>query len=397
MVGGNDASIYLKKIHLKHLFCYPCSIQIHTTKRLTPLVLQRFLISLLKPIILGVTVAVILLVFIPEFRQGSGISFNWLKSENQIPERLSYYDALSRSAPAVVNIYSVSFDTRNSIFRSRGNERTSLGSGVIMSQDGYLLTCYHVIKNADSIYVALQDSRILEAQMVGFDTHTDLAVLKVTADDLHVIPQIEETGIRVGDVVMAIGNPYNLGQTITQGIVSRTGQNGLANYVDFVQTDAVLNQGNSGGALVDSNGYLVGITNANFQTLDERRRITSPDGINFAVPYELAKRVMDEIISDGRVTRGHLGISGAESSRGAPGIIVTGVAPNGPAHTAGMQVNDILLSVNGVRLESASKTLDMIAETKPGTELVLEVSRNEEVITMTVVVGELSPAAVSVS
>ncbi|GBL04885.1 serine protease DegS [Glaciecola sp. KUL10] len=359
--------------------------------------LQRFLISLLKPVILGVTVAVILLVFIPEFRQGSGISFNWLKNQDQIPERLSYYDALSRSAPAVVNIYSVSFDTRNSIFRSRGNERTSLGSGVIMSEDGYLLTCYHVIKDADSIYVALQDSRILEAQMVGFDTHTDLAVLKVTADDLHVIPQVNETGIRVGDVVMAIGNPYNLGQTITQGIVSRTGQNGLANYVDFVQTDAVLNQGNSGGALVDSNGYLVGITNANFQTLDERRRITSVDGINFAVPYELAKRVMDEIISDGRVTRGHLGISGAESTRGAPGIIVTGVAPNGPAHTAGMQVNDILLSVNGVRLESASKTLDMIAETKPGTELVLEVSRNEEVITMTVVVGELSPAPVSIS
>lgn len=351
---------------------------------------------MLKPIILGITVAAMLLIFIPEFRQGDGIQFNWLKNSEKAPERLSYYDALSQSAPAVVNIYSISFDTRNSIFRSRANERTNLGSGVIMSDDGYLLTCYHVIKDADSIYVALQDSRILEAQMVGFDALTDLAVLKVTADDLHVIPQVDKTGIRVGDVVMAIGNPYNLGQTITQGIVSRTGRNGLANYVDFVQTDAVLNRGNSGGALVDSNGFLVGITNANFQTIDAGRRITSVDGINFAVPYELAKRVMNEIISDGRVTRGELGISGAES-RGAPGIIVTSVTQNGPADTAGMQVNDILLSVNGVRLESASKTLDMIAETRPGTELVLEVSRNEQVITMTVVVGELSAQMVSVS
>ena len=358
--------------------------------------IQRFFIALLKPTILGITVAVILLIFIPEFRQGSGINFSWLQNKVSAPERLSYYDALSRSAPAVVNIYSVSFDTRNSIFRNRSNERTSLGSGVIMTDEGHLLTCYHVIKDADSIYVALQDSRILEAQLVGFDVLTDLAVLKVKAADLHIIPQVENTGIRVGDVVMAIGNPYNLGQTITQGIVSRTGLNGLANYVDFIQTDAVLNQGNSGGALVDSNGYLMGITNANFQTLDNRRRLTSVDGINFAVPYELAKRVMDEIISDGRVTRGQLGISGSES-RGAPGIIVTAVSPNGPASNAGMQVNDILLSVNGVRLESAAKTLDMIAETKPGTELIVEVSRNQQVITMTVVVGELSPQMVGVS
>lgn len=354
--------------------------------------LQRFFIALLKPIILGVTVAAILLLFIPEFRHGNGINVSWLKDDYQAPERTTYYDALSRSAPAVVNIYSVSFESRNSIFRNRSNERTNLGSGVIMGEDGHLLTCYHVIKDADSIYVALQDGRILEAQMVGFDVFTDLAVLKVAAEDLHVMPQIPKTNIRVGDVVMAIGNPYNLGQTITHGIVSRTGRNGLANYVDYIQTDAVLNQGNSGGALIDSNGYLVGITNANFKTLDDRRRVTSVDGINFAVPYELAKRVMDEIISDGRVTRGQLGISG-EESRGAPGILVTAIAPNSPAFQAGMAVNDVLLSINGVRIESAAKTLDMIAETKPGTELVLQVSRNDRIVTMSVIVGELSAQA----
>ena len=358
--------------------------------------LQRFLVALLKPIILGVTVAAILLIFIPEFRQGSGINLKWLKDDYQVPTRNTYYDALSRSAPAVVNIYSVSFESRNSIFRNRTNERTNLGSGVIMTADGHLLTCYHVIKDADSVFVALQDGRVRKADMIGFDVLTDLAVLRIDAPDLHVMPQIPRTDIRVGDVVMAIGNPFNLGQTITQGIVSRTGKNGLANYVDFVQTDAVLNQGNSGGALVDSNGYLVGITNANFKTLDNRRRLTSVDGINFAVPYELAKRVMDEIISDGRVTRGQLGFSG-EESRGTPGIVVTGVAPNGPADTAGITVNDVLLSVNGVRLESASKTLDMIAETQPGTELVLEISRNEQIITMTIIVGELNPQVMAAS
>ncbi len=353
--------------------------------------LQRFFIAILKPIILGLTVAAILLIFIPEFRQGSGLNVDWLKQQNDIPERLTYHEALSRSAPAVVNIYGISIDNPNpnSIFRNRSTERANLGSGVIMNGDGYLLTCYHVIKDADTIYVRLQDSRTLEAQIVGFDVITDLAVLKVNADDLHIIPQVPNTGIRVGDVVMAIGNPLDLGQTITQGIVSRISRNGLANYFDFIQTDAVLNPGNSGGALVDSNGYLVGITNANFKTRNTTGRVlTTVDGINFAVPYELAKRVMEEIIVSGTVTRGELGFDG-NALLERKGFLITRIERDGPADIAGLRLNDILLSINNTEVggEDAAKALAMVADTTPGSLLTLVVDRGDQLVTLTVVVG----------
>lgn len=348
----------------------------------------RFIVALLKPVILGVVVAGMLLFFFPEFRQGEGLNLKWLNQETNIPPRLSYYDALASSAPAVVNIYSVSLDNSNRLFRSRAIERTNLGSGVIMRDDGYLLTCYHVIKDADSIYVAIQDSRFLPAQLIGFDEITDLAVLRIFEENLSVIPQVEDPDLRVGDMVMAIGNPLDLGQTVTSGIVSRVGHNNLANYFDRVQTDAVLNPGNSGGALVDSNGYLVGITNANFKTLDNRRRVQDVNGVNFAVPYPLAKKVMDEIIINGRVRRGQLGFSGEGSDN--RGILVTAVTVNGPAFEAGLRVNDLLLSVNGEGAGDLSKTLDLIAETRPGEEMQLVISRDKQLITMVVIVGELN-------
>jgi serine protease DegS len=347
------------------------------------------MLAVLKPIVLGVVVAGILLFFFPEFRQGQGLNLNWLNQKPTIPQRLSYYDALASSAPSVVNIYSVSLDNSNRLFRNRPIERTNLGSGVIMREDGYLLSCYHVIKNADSIIVGIQDGRFLPAQLIGFDEVTDLAVLRIFEENLHVIPQVEDPDLRVGDVVMAIGNPLDLGQTITSGIVSRLGRNGLANYFDRVQTDAVLNPGNSGGALVDSNGYLVGITNANFKTLDSRRRVQDVNGVNFAVPYTLAKRVMDEIIENGRVRRGQLGFTGTGLEN--RGILVENVAVGGPADTAGLQVNDLLLSVNGEAVVDVSKTLDLIAGTRPGAQLELVISRNDQLITMKVTVGELNP------
>lgn len=355
---------------------------------------SRFSVALLKPIILGLVVAGVLLFLFPEFRQGDGLKFKWLNQPNNPPQRLSYYDALAISAPAVVNIYSISLESSNRLFRSgRPIERTNLGSGVIMREDGYLLTCYHVIKNADSIYVNVQDGRFLPAQLIGFDEITDLAVLRINEQNLPVIPQIEEPNLRVGDVVMAIGNPLDLGQTVTSGIVSRLGRNnGLANYFDRIQTDAVLNLGNSGGALIDSNGYLVGITNANFKTLDSRRRVQDVNGVNFALPYPLAKRVMDEIIESGTVRRGQLGFSGnAYDNRG---ILVESVSANGPADEAGLRVNDLLLSVNGEEAVDLSKTLDLIAGTRPGAQLELIVSRNDKLVTMTVTVGELNPEMV---
>jgi len=330
----------------------------------------------------------LLLFLLPDLRQGSGITQGLFTEPSVSASRESYFAPLSRSAPAVVNIYSVSIENDTGLFRNQPRERASLGSGVIMTENGYILTCHHVVENADSIYVAVQDGRILEAQIVGNDPLTDLAVLKVTADNLHIIPQVSEPDIHVGDVVMAIGNPFDLGQTITQGIVSRAGRNGLSNYVDFIQTDAVLNQGNSGGALVDSNGILLGITNANFQVRDSRNRVRNVDGINFAVPYELAKRVMDKIINNGRVIRGQLGFIGGEY-RNRPGIEVTAVANGSAADEAGLQPGDIILAIDGIRLESASKTLDMIAETAPGTTLELEISRGGNPLTIKALVAEL--------
>lgn len=348
---------------------------------------KQFIFFIARSVFLGLIVAGLLLLLLPDLRNGSS-SNNWFSNDSASANRESYYHALSRSAPAVVNIYSVSIENDSGLFRSQPRERASLGSGVIMTDSGYILTCHHVVQDADSIYIALQDSRILEAQIVGTDQLTDLAVLKVTADNLHTIPQVEQTEVRVGDTVMAIGNPFDLGQTITHGIVSRAGRNGLSNYVDFIQTDAVLNQGNSGGALVDSNGYLVGITNANFQIRDSRRRVRNVDGINFAVPYELAKRVMDEIIINGKVIRGQMGFVGSEY-RGRPGITVTAVAQNSPADKAGLRPEDIILAIDGIRLETASKTLDMIAETQPGTTMSLEISRNGDLLTLAVTVAEL--------
>ena len=349
---------------------------------------KAFLGFIFRSIFLGLIVAALILLFIPDLRIGAGFDDPWFSRDRSSTEKISYYDALAISAPAVVNIYSAGIEASNNPFSQRRRERTSLGSGVIMSENGYILTCYHVVENADTIAVRLQDSRFLEAEMIGFDVFTDLAVLQVKVDNLHVMPQTPESATRVGDVVMAIGNPFDLGQTITQGIVSRTGHNGLANFVDFIQTDAVLNQGNSGGALVDSNGVLVGITNASFLVRDDRSRVRSVDGVNFAVPYQLAKRVMDEIVSSGKVTRGQLGFAGSEFSN-RPGIIVTFIQPNSPADVAGLRINDILVAIDGIEVETAAATLDRIAETPPGTIMQLEVVRASNRISMQVVVGEL--------
>ena len=352
---------------------------------------KQFIVFVIKSIVLGIVVAALMLLFMPALRNGAGFSEYLFSANNGLPPREPHYSAISRSAPAVVNIYSVSIENDTGLFRNRARERASLGSGVIMTESGYLLTCNHVVADADSIFVAVQDGRVLEAQIVGTDALTDLAVLKVDADNLHVIPQTDESNLHVGDVVMAIGNPFDLGQTITNGIVSRAGRNGLSNYVDFIQTDAVLNQGNSGGALVDSNGTLVGITNANFQVRDSRNGVRNVDGINFAVPYELAKRVMADIIQNGKVIRGQLGFVGQEN-RGAPGITVTAVATDSPAERAGLRKNDVLLAIDGIQLKSASKTLDMIAETVPGTTLELNISRDGENIMLSAEVAELGAA-----
>jgi serine protease DegS len=329
----------------------------------------------------------IILLLVPDLRQGSGLPLT-LFTEQESSKKLSFNPAVNAAGPAVVNIYSQSIE-RSGYNRRQPIERTSLGSGVIMTSNGYILTCYHVIANAKLILVGLQDGRLEEAQIIGYDPITDLAVLNISVENLHPVPQLDDPKTLVGDVVLALGNPYNLGQTVTKGIVSRISNNELNNYFDYIQTDAALNEGNSGGALVDSEGFLIGINNANFKTRISRSRVESVDGVSFAVPYNLAKKVMGEIIATGKVTRGALGFVGQQSGPSSAGIMVTAIGQGSPAEQGGLQVRDLILSVNDIPASSIRDTLDYIADTVPGNNVTFEVNRNGTVLKLDMLVGEL--------
>jgi serine protease DegS len=342
---------------------------------------------LLKSILIGVIISSIILLLVPDLRQGSGLPLT-LFTEQDSSKKLSFNPAVNAAGPAVVNIYSQSIE-RSGYNRRQPIERTSLGSGVIMTSNGYILTCYHVIANAKLILVGLQDGRLEEAQIIGYDPITDLAVLNISVENLHPVPQLDDPKTLVGDVVLALGNPYNLGQTVTKGIVSRISNNELNNYFDYIQTDAALNEGNSGGALVDSEGFLIGINNANFKTRISRNRVESVDGVSFAVPYNLAKKVMGEIIATGKVTRGALGFVGQQSGPSSAGIMVTAVGQGSPAEQGGLQIRDLILSVNDISANSIRDTLDYIADTVPGDTVTFEVNRDGTVLKLDMTVAEL--------
>lgn len=346
----------------------------------------KLLSFLIKSVLIGLIISSVILLLVPELRQGSGLSLDMF-TKQPVSKKLSFNHAVNAAGPAVVNIYSQSIES-GGYDRRQARERTSLGSGVIMTSNGYILTCYHVITNAKLILVGLQDGRFEEAQILGFDPYTDLAVLKVPLDNLHPIPQLAEPNTQVGDVVLAIGNLLNLGQTVTQGVVSRINSNGLNNYFDYLQTDVTLKAGNSGGALINSEGVLVGINNANFQTRISRNRVAEVDGVAFAIPYELAKEVMEEIVDTGKVTRGVLGFIGANATAEG-GIIVSAVAQGGPAEKGGLLEGDVILAVNDVPAEGVRKTLEYISKTTPGKEIELKISRNGQLSTLKMIVAEL--------
>ncbi|NYS30324.1 MULTISPECIES: outer membrane-stress sensor serine endopeptidase DegS [unclassified Pantoea] len=345
-------------------------------------------LKLLRAVVLGLIVAGILLAALPALRMGSDALYNHENITDETP--FSFNQGVRRAVPAVVNVYNRSAHGNN----NRGI--TTLGSGVIMNVKGYILTNKHVINNADQIIVALQDGRFFEATLVGSDGMTDLAVLKITASGLPVIPINPNRQPHIGDVVMAIGNPYNLGQTVTQGIISATGRIGLSSSgrQNFLQTDASINQGNSGGALINSLGELMGI---NTLTFDKSNDGETPEGIGFAIPTVLASKIMDKLIRDGRVIRGYIGITGRElpplHGQGSnldrvQGIIVSVVTPDGPADKAGIQANDVLLSVNGKPAISAQETMDQVAEIRPGSVIDVQVLRNDQKLTLPVTIQE---------
>lgn len=343
--------------------------------------------KLLRSVVIGLIVAGLLLAALPVLRSSNALFAE--KHESTRDETpVSYNKAVRRAAPAVVNIYNRNMNGTANVLL--------LGSGVIMNERGYILTNRHVIKNAQQITVVVQDGRRYEALLVGSDSLTDLAVLKIDQGNLPVIPINTARTAHVGDIVLAIGNPYNLGQTVTQGILSATGRISMSTTgrQTFLQTDASINRGNSGGALVNSLGELIGI---NTLTYDKVTDGETPEGLGFAIPIELATKIMDKLIRDGRVIRGYFGIQGKEiiplrsSNSGIDrlqGIIVTEITPNGPAGNAGFHINDVIINVDNKPAVSVLETMDQVAEIRPGTEIPVIVLREGKRITLKMTVGE---------
>ena len=320
----------------------------------------------------------------------------------------SYAGAVTHAAPAVVNIFTsqvvTSDDDAESPLFNRFMEQprreralSSLGSGVIVDDAGYVLTSHHVIRDADEILVALRDGRDAPARVVGADPETDLALLHIALENL---PEVELNGngpVQVGDVVLAIGNPLGVGQTVSMGIVSATGRShlGIATFENFIQTDAAINRGNSGGALIDTNGHLIGINTA----------ILSADGswqgIGFAPPASIAKEVMSDLIEHGRVIRGYLGVTvqditpsladtfGLEEVRGG---LIAEVVVDSPAHKGGLQPGDVLVGINDQPMKDGYEAMNRIAGMKPNAEVTLNVVRNRQPLAVEVVIGTRPPA-----
>lgn len=320
----------------------------------------------------------------------------------------SWADAVEAARPAVVNIYTSKIVTRNSpppfddpaVRRFFGMQdapqrerlQGSLGSGVVVSASGYVLTNHHVIAGADEIRVALEDGREAMASVIGTDPGTDLAVLFIEMTDLPSITLEASDNGRIGDIVLAIGNPFGVGQTVTQGIISALGrnQNGLSTLVDFIQTDAAINPGNSGGALINTQGHLIGINTAIYS------KTGTTNGIGFAIPVSLAKSVLESLVREGTVIRGWLGISpqimtetlaNALHIDYAQGLLVAGVYTDGPAAVAGVRPGDILLKIDGQLLHEPREALNYITSRKPGDHVTLEVFRSGQVVSVDAVVG----------
>lgn len=335
----------------------------------------------------GVLFAIVLLLLKPDLTENTFLK-QLFSTEKKVSPPLSYAKAVSIASPAVVNIYSEDIMS-NPGYGRVARKTTTLGSGVIMDSHGYILTNLHVIQNADLIHVVLQNGQQFPAQIIGFDQITDLAVLKVNASNLPTIPQKSNQKSLAGDIVLAIGNPLNLGQTVTQGIISATGRSGLSNtsYLNFLQMDAAINNGNSGGALINSNGVLVGINSRKFTESTPQLNV---QGIFFAVPYQLAAKIMQQIIENGRVVRGWLGISATQYSTDAKGVVVEAVTPNSPANMGDIQAGDIIYQIGDQPIKSIVQALDIVAETKPNTVLTFKLYRQGKRIDAPVTITELT-------
>jgi serine protease DegQ len=326
----------------------------------------------------------------------------------------SYHDAVKKSMPAVVNIFTNKISAKPKA--RKGNKQnptdplfkfffgdqlpdeepsSSLGSGVLVSPEGIILTNHHVINDADDIDVALSDGRKVKAKIIGSDPETDIAVLKIDAKQLPTpitLGKIES--VYVGDVVLAIGNPFGVGQTVTSGIVSAMGRDhvGINTFENFIQTDAAINPGNSGGALIDTRGNLIGINTAIFSNNGGSM------GIGFAIPVNLAKQVMESILKNGSVTRGWIGVEPQNLSKelseslGLPsntvGVLLSGVLEGGPAARGGVKPGDVLTAVNGDKTKDVKQLLNQIAQIGPGNEATLKILRKDKELELKIQTGK---------
>ncbi|MGB7388384.1 MAG: trypsin-like peptidase domain-containing protein [Pseudomonas neustonica] len=370
--------------------------------------MKSLLRSMAWPVVCGVLLALVIMQQFPEWLglPAHDIVLREVSETRSNMGLVSYASGVERAAPAVVNIYTskqiassspTNFDNPSvrdyaDSLPNPERRQSSLGSAVILNSEGYLLTNNHVIAGSDEILVALQDGREALASLIGTDPETDLAVLKIDLPDLPAVTIDSRDQQRIGDVVMAIGNPFGLGQTVTMGIISATGRNqlGLNTYEDFIQTDAAINQGNSGGALVDAQGNLIGINTAIFS------QAGSAQGIGFAIPAKLAVEVMQAIIQHGRVIRGWLGVEvqpltpelaesfGLDISQG---IVVASLYRNGPAWNAGLLPGDVILKIDDQPATSGRQAMNQVARAKPSDRIKLSVLRNGEQMSFSAEVG----------
>lgn len=365
------------------------------------------------PIVAGLIIGSIIILSNQEWRYTIGDQFSALFIRPAV-EIDSYADAVNAASAAVVNISTrTTIDLpRNPLFddplfrhffnesnvpRQQRRMSSALGSGVIIDNRGHILTNFHVVRQAEEIVVSFPDGRNLIAEVVGADRDADLAVLKIPgSDDLPVITigNVEEA--RIGDVVLAIGNPINIGQTVTQGIISATGRYGLgvSVYENFIQTDAAINPGNSGGALVNTNGELLGINTA---IVNQNNDGTSITGIGFAIPSNIAVSIMEDIINAGEAIRGWLGIEARGLTQeliafynleSTNGVLITGTYPNGPAEQAGLQSGDVLTHINKQSVGTGRDGMNLIAQVRPDEEVTLTIYRNGNSFDLMAIAGQ---------
>lgn len=359
------------------------------------------------PILAGLLVGVIFLQY--QTLRLSTSSHQQTSNTRQSHQLPGFADAVEIALPSVVNVYTSRIVPSEShpllndplfrrfMQRNRTRQQNkivrSLGSGVIVRSDGYILTNHHVINAADSIQILLSDGRVEQASVIGTDVATDLAVLKIGLNDLTPAQFAIENSVRVGDVALAIGNPYGIGKTVTQGIVSATGRHGLRlnTYENYIQTDAAINEGNSGGALVNVQGELIGINSSLYS------KTGSSDGIGFAIPNEVAIYVLDRIIADGIVIRGWLGIT-AEAITPAiastfklnniRGLVLTNVKPDGPAALAGLQSGDIITHIDNIAVGDGNRGMHQVAKIRPGSQITIRAIRMGAEQSFLLTVGE---------